>query len=77
MKANPLKKIGALGQSIWLDYIRRDLIASGELEGRRAIRHWLDCTPRNLLSHSDLLWQASPGAPFCSILSGLGVAARA
>jgi len=31
MKDNPLKKLGALGQSIWLDYIRRDLIASGEL----------------------------------------------
>jgi transaldolase len=26
-----LKKLGTLGQSIWLDYIRRDLIASGEL----------------------------------------------
>lgn len=32
MKANPLKKLEALGQSIWLDYIRRDLIASGELK---------------------------------------------
>jgi transaldolase len=31
MKDNPLKKLGTLGQSIWLDYIRRDLIASGEL----------------------------------------------
>jgi len=31
MKDNPLKKLGALGQSIWLDYIRRDLIASGQL----------------------------------------------
>ena len=28
---NPLKKLGTLGQSIWLDYIRRDLIVSGEL----------------------------------------------
>ena len=28
---NPLRELGALGQSIWLDYIRRDLIASGEL----------------------------------------------
>ena len=32
MKDNPLKKLGALGQSIWLDYIRRDLITSGELK---------------------------------------------
>ena len=31
MKENPLKKLETLGQSIWLDYIRRDLIASGEL----------------------------------------------
>ncbi|HEX7584669.1 MAG TPA: transaldolase [Prolixibacteraceae bacterium] len=31
MKDNPLKKLESLGQSIWLDYIRRDLIASGEL----------------------------------------------
>lgn len=31
MKDNPLKKLGTLGQSIWLDYIRRDLIVSGDL----------------------------------------------
>jgi len=31
MKTNPLKQLGTLGQSIWLDYIRRDLIASGRL----------------------------------------------
>ncbi len=31
MKDNPLKKLEILGQSIWLDYIRRDLIASGAL----------------------------------------------
>ncbi len=31
MSSNPLKRVGTLGQSIWLDYIRRDLIASGEL----------------------------------------------
>jgi transaldolase len=31
MKTNPLQELGALGQSIWLDYIRRDLIASGRL----------------------------------------------
>jgi transaldolase len=31
MKNNPLKRLGALGQSIWLDYIRRDLIAAGGL----------------------------------------------
>lgn len=31
MKDNPLKILGRLGQSICLDYIRRDLIASGDL----------------------------------------------
>lgn len=31
MHANPLKTLGTLGQSIWLDYIRRDLITSGQL----------------------------------------------
>jgi transaldolase len=31
MRKNPLKQLGTLGQSIWLDYIRRDLITGGEL----------------------------------------------
>jgi len=31
MNENPLKKLESLGQSIWLDYIRRDLIADGAL----------------------------------------------
>lgn len=31
MQENPLKKLETFGQSIWLDYIRRDLITSGEL----------------------------------------------
>ena len=31
MKDNRLKQLETLGQSIWLDYIRRDLMASGEL----------------------------------------------
>jgi transaldolase len=31
MKNNPLKQLGALGQSVWLDYIQRNLITSGEL----------------------------------------------
>jgi transaldolase len=31
MKNNPLKKLETFGQSIWLDYIRRDLITNGEL----------------------------------------------
>lgn len=31
MKQNPLRRVHALGQSIWLDDIRRDLLTSGEL----------------------------------------------
>lgn len=31
MKLNPLRELEKLGQSIWLDYIRRDLIQNGEL----------------------------------------------
>lgn len=29
---NPLKQLGSMGQSIWLDYIRRDLLRDGELK---------------------------------------------
>lgn len=32
MKQNPLIKLASLGQSIWLDYIKRDLISSGALK---------------------------------------------
>jgi len=30
----PIQRVHELGQSLWLDYIRRDLIESGELEQR-------------------------------------------
>ena len=29
---NPLKELLNHGQSVWLDYIRRDLMTSGELQ---------------------------------------------
>lgn len=29
---NPVRRVGELGQSIWLDYIRRDLMSSGGLQ---------------------------------------------
>ena len=32
MKENPLLKLAGCGQSIWLDYIRRNLLSSGELQ---------------------------------------------
>jgi transaldolase len=31
VKSNPLRDLRALGQSVWLDYIRRDLIEGGQL----------------------------------------------
>jgi transaldolase len=31
MKSNPLKELAAFGQSVWIDYIQRNLISSGEL----------------------------------------------
>jgi transaldolase/glucose-6-phosphate isomerase len=31
-KQNPLKQLQQFGQSVWLDYIRRDLFSSGELQ---------------------------------------------
>ena len=31
MKTNRLRKLSTFGQSIWLDYIRRDLIVNGQL----------------------------------------------
>jgi transaldolase / glucose-6-phosphate isomerase len=30
--ANPLTQLTSFGQSIWLDYIRRDLLTTGELQ---------------------------------------------
>ena len=32
MKENPLLKLEAFGQSIWMDFIRREMIASGQLK---------------------------------------------
>lgn len=32
MKSNPLRELQGLDQSVWLDYIRRDLIRSGKLK---------------------------------------------
>ena len=29
---NPLREVQALGQSIWLDYMRRDLVSTGQLQ---------------------------------------------
>jgi hypothetical protein len=40
---NPLQDLLQFGQSLWLDYIRRDLISSGELKTKTwnpDSRHW-------------------------------------
>jgi len=34
MRENPLLKLSTSGQSIWLDYIRRQMIDAGELKKR-------------------------------------------
>ncbi len=36
-KTSPLRELTELGQSVWLDFIRRSLLESGELE--RLVRH--------------------------------------
>ena len=33
-KTNPVKDLLKFGQSVWLDYIRRDLLTGGELKER-------------------------------------------
>jgi hypothetical protein len=38
MKGNSLRTLGALGQSIWLDYIRRDLMLAMRCRGAKARR---------------------------------------
>ena len=58
MKANPLKKLAELGQSVWYDYIRRDLLESGELE--RLIRD--DCL-RGMTSNPTIFQKAIVGTP--------------
>lgn len=32
MDSNPLRRLGTFGQSLWLDYIRRDMLSSGQLQ---------------------------------------------
>lgn len=57
MKANPLLQLQKLGQSIWLDYTRRDLVASGEL--RRLIQ---EDGLRGMTSNPSIFEQAIVGS---------------
>jgi transaldolase len=56
MKKNPLLKLTGYGQSIWLDYIRRQLIDSGELQ--------------NLIDHDGLRGVTSNPAIFEKAIAG-------
>ena len=57
MENNPLRKVGILGQSIWFDYIRRDLIVSGDL-GRLIENDWL----RGMTSNPSIFEKAIAGS---------------
>ena len=58
MKNNPLKQLATFGQSIWLDYIRRDLIAGGSL--RRLIE---EDGLRGMTSNPAIFEKAIAGSP--------------
>jgi transaldolase len=58
MNSNPLKRLEALGQSIWLDYIRRDLMAGGGL--RRLIE---EDGLRGMTSNPSIFEKAITGSP--------------
>lgn len=58
MKANPLKTLETFGQSVWLDYIRRDLITSGQL--RRLIE---EDGLRGMTSNPAIFEKAIVGSP--------------
>ena len=55
---NPLRELAAFGQSIWLDYIRRDLITSGELNNWSNKTAWEASRPTPRFSK-----KPSPAAP--------------
>jgi transaldolase / glucose-6-phosphate isomerase len=58
---NPLIKLANLGQSVWLDYIRRDLLATGEL--RRLID---DDGLRGMTSNPAIFEKAIADSPYYS-----------
>jgi hypothetical protein len=64
MNVNPLKTLDTFGQSLWLDYIRRDLITNGQF--RRLIEQdglqgmvWTPCCRRRIFNPSAMIWPAS------------------
>jgi transaldolase len=63
---NPLVELGRLGQSIWYDFITRDLVASGEL--RRLIEQ---DGLSGMTSNPTIFEQAISGSPAPGHLRGL------
>jgi transaldolase/glucose-6-phosphate isomerase len=57
MKENPLLGLQALGQSIWMDFIRRGMLASGELE-----RHIREDGLRGVTSNPSIFEKAIVGS---------------
>jgi len=57
MKYNPLVKIQEFGQSIWLDYLRRDMLESGEL--KKLIE---EDGLRGITSNPKIFWKAIDGS---------------
>ena len=55
--SNPLKQLGRYGQSVWLDYIRRSLITSGELT-----RHITEDGLRGVTSNPAIFGKAIAGS---------------
>jgi transaldolase/glucose-6-phosphate isomerase len=64
--ANPLIQLQTFGQSIWLDYIRRDLMASGELQ-----RLISDDGLRGMTSNPSIFEKAIAGGQYQDFLDSL------
>jgi transaldolase/glucose-6-phosphate isomerase len=79
--AQPLKELAALGQSVWLDYIRRNLIVSGELQ--RLVDEGLGGVTSNPAifekaitgsdDYADILTQASKNADATALYEQLAI----
>src|ERR1700716_3879677 len=52
--ANPLRALGQYGQSVWLDFIRRSLITSGELQRLIQEDGWRGVTSNPAIFEKDI-----------------------
>jgi hypothetical protein len=53
---NPVRRLAALGQSIWLDYIERALLAGGELERLIRVQKFIEPYRRPLATLARRAW---------------------